>query len=52
VTGNTEADQALRRLTEETLRQKAAKEPKDQAPMSAKETKVALHELRVVAKGK
>jgi PAS domain S-box-containing protein len=42
-----EAGQALRRQAEETLRQKQAEQAKDQAPMSAEETKTALHELRV-----
>lgn len=47
VTGSTEAAQALRRLAEETLGQAVAKESKGQAPMSAEEIQVTLHELRV-----
>jgi hypothetical protein len=39
--------QDLRCLAEETLRQRAAKKPQDQGPMSAEEIQTALHELRV-----
>ena len=39
--------QDLRYRAEESLRQKAANQAKDQAPMSAEEMQVALHELRV-----
>ncbi len=39
--------QDLRRRAEGTLRQKEAKEAKDQAPMSAEETQLVLHEQRV-----